>query len=327
MNKSIVFDYISQMNKMKRLTILLLVFWTVTICVSAQNKKFDKLINEFDVIEYVEHLEKNRPDLFWGAVWRNNEKLNKLYDAITKKKSTALDAQKDLYEAALFSAEHYNNLPLDTEFQYIADTLLNIVGIKAVFPDTKAYVIYDDRLNACSCPDGRIYLNSGLVMYDSISIKGLLGICAHETAHFLLQHSLEGAYAFRKKEKKNKIIAGVVSAVDAAANAYAQANGAVGDESWDNVNERIESNIIWAGNNSLKYRYKYSREQEIEADIIAYRFLEYMGLGGEHYINALKAIGYESDAYYDDTSDHPTTEFRVELLEYLSNKNVPNLQN
>lgn len=307
--------------------ILLLVFWTTTICVSAQNKKFDKLINEFDVIEYVESLEKNRPDLFWDAVWRNNENLNKLYDAITKKKSTALDAQKDLYEAALFSADYYNNLQLDSEFQDIADTLFYVIGIRDVFPDAKIYVIYDDQLNAFACPDGRLYLNSGLIMCKGIPVEGLFGICAHEAAHFLLQHSLVEAYAFRKKEKKNKIIAGVVSAVDAAANAYAQANGAVGNESWDNVNERIESNIIWASDNALKYRYKYSREQEIEADIIAYRFLEYMGLGGEHYINALKTIGYENDAYYDDTSDHPTTEFRVGLLEYLSNKNIPNLQN
>lgn len=303
---------------MKHFTILLVLFCAATICVSAQNKKFDKLINEFDVIKYVEHLEMNRPDLFWDAVWRNNENLNKLYDAITKKKSTALDAQKDLYEAALFSAEHYNNLPLDSEFQDLADTLLYVIGIKDVFPDAKIYAVYDDQLNAFACPDGRLYLNSGLIMCKEISNEGLLGICAHETAHFLLQHSLEGAYAFRKKEKKNKIIAGVISAVDAAANAYAQANGAVGDESWDNVNERIENNIIWAGNNALKYRYKYSREQEIEADIITYRFLEYMGLGGEHYINALKAIGYENDAYYDDTSDHPTTEFRVKLLEYMA---------
>lgn len=305
---------------MKHLIITLVMFWVSTVCVSAQNKKFDKLINEFDVIEYVQSLEKNRPDLFWDAVWRNNENLNKLYDAITKKKALARDAQKDLYEAALFSADYYNNLQLDFEFQDVADTLLYVLGIKDVFRDAKIYVIYDDQLNAFACPDGRLYLNSGLVMCDSISIEGLLGICAHETAHFLLQHSLAEAYAFRKKENRNKIVAGLVSALDAAANAYAQANGAVGNDSWDNVNERIESNIIWAGNNALKYRYKYSREQEIEADIIAYRFLEYMGLGGEHYINALKAIGYENDAYYDDTSDHPTTGFRVKLLEYMGNK-------
>lgn len=305
---------------MKHLIIVLVTFWATSVCVAAQNKKFDKLINEFDVIEYVEHLEKNRPDLFWDAVWRNNENLNKLYDAITKKKSTALDAQKDLYEAALFSADYYNNLPISSDYQFVADTLLNRICIKPIFRDAEMHIIESDEINAFACPNGKMYVTTASIMCDSIPIEGMLGICAHETAHFLLQHSLEGAYAFRKKEKKNKIIAGVVSAVDAAANAYAQANGAVGDESWDNVNERIESNIIWAGNNALKYRYKYSREQEIEADIIAYRFLEYMGLGGEHYINALKAIGYENDAYYDDTSDHPTTEFRVELLEYIENK-------
>ena len=308
---------------MKHLIIVLVTFWATSVCVAAQNKKFDKLINEFDVIEYVEHLEKNRPDLFWDAVWRNNENLNKLYDAITKKKSTALDAQKDLYEAALFSADYYNNLPISSDYQFVADTLLNRICIKPIFRDAEMHIIESDEINAFACPNGKMYVTTASIMCDSIPIEGMLGICAHETAHFLLQHSLEGAYAFRKKEKKNKIIAGVVSAVDAAANAYAQANGAVGDESWDNVNERIESNIIWAGDNALKYRYKYSREQEIEADIIAYRFLEYMGLGGEHYINALKTIGYENDAYYNDTSDHPTTEFRVKLLEYLGKKRIP----
>ena len=297
-----------------------MVFLVETLCVSAQNKKFDKLINEFDVIEYVQHLEKNRPDLFWDAVWRNNENLSKLHEALSKKKKLAQNAQKDLYSAALFSADYYNNLQLDADLQYIADTLINDVGVKDVFPDAKLYVIYDNYPNAFSCPEGRLYLNSGLILHEGISIEGLLGICAHETAHFLLQHSLSMAYAYRKKKRNNQIIAGVTSTVGVAASAYAIANGAAGQETLDNLGEMIESNIIWAENDALKYRYKYSREQEIEADIIAYRFLEYMGLDGDNYINALKAIGYENDAYYNETSDHPTTEFRVGLLEYLEIK-------
>ena len=311
---------------MKKLFFLFLAIFVTTFSF-AQNKKFDKLIKEYDVIEYVKELDKSKPELFWDAVWRNNETLNKLYEAIEKKKSSAKAAQKDLYEAALFSADYYNNLPIRMDYQFVADTLLKRICIQPIFKGAEMHIIESDEINAFACPNGKMYVTTASIMCDSIPIEGMLGICAHEAAHFILQHSLAGAYAFRKKEKKNKIIAGVVSAVDAAANAYAQANGAVGDESWDNVNERIESNVIWAGNNALRYRYKYSREQEIEADIIAYRFLEYMGLGGEHYINALKAIGYENDAYYDETSDHPTTEFRVGLLEYLSNKNIPNLQN
>lgn len=305
---------------MKRIILLFLICSVCNICIHGQNKEFDKLIKEYDVIEYVKSLDRSKPEQFWDAIWRNNEKLIKLYDAVAKKKGIAMDAKKDLYQAAIFSADYYNNLQLDTEFQYIADTLLNIIGIKNVFPDAKAYVIYSDQFNAFACPDGKLYLTSGIVLCDSISIKGLLGICAHEATHFLLQHSLAEAYAYRKKEKKNNIIAGVVSAVDAAANAYAQANGAVGKDSWNYVNERIESNIIEARDNALKYKYKYSREQEIEADIIAYRFLEWLGVGGENYINALRAIGYENDIFYDETSDHPTTEFRVKLLEYLSER-------
>ena len=307
---------------MKKFFILFLMIF-VTAFSFAQNKKFDKLISEFDVIEYVGHLEKKHPELFWNAVWKNNDGIRKLAEAIDKGKEAAVQAQHDLYYAQVSSAEYYQNLPINGKLQFAADSLLKYIGIRSVYDGATIQIIDFEEINAFACPNGEMYITTGAMMSDEISLEGMIGICAHEAAHFFLQHSLANAYALRNKEKKNMIIAGVVSAVDAAANAYAQANGAVGNESWDNVNERIENNIIWAGNNALKYRYKYSREQEIEADIIAYRFLEHIGLGGEHYINALKTIGYENDAYYNDTSDHPTTEFRVKLLEYLGKKRIP----
>lgn len=306
---------------MKKFFILFLMTFAAVFSF-AQNKKYDKLISEFDVIEYVESLEKNRPDLFWDAVWRNNDGLHRLAEAIEKGKETAVQAQHDLYYAQVSSAGYYQNLPINSKLQFAADSLLKYIGINSVYDGATIQIVDFEEVNAFACPNGEMYITTGAMMSDGIPLEGMIGICAHEAAHFLLQHSLANAYALRNKEKKNMIIAGVVSAIDAAANAYAQANGAVGNESWDNVNERIESNIIWAGDNALKYKYKYSREQEIEADIIAYRFLEYMGWGGEHYINALKSIGYENDAYYDDMSDHPTTEFRVKLLEHLGSKQI-----
>lgn len=300
--------------------LILLVVFLITATCAAQNKKFDKIIKKYDVIECVKDLDNSRPELFWDAVYRNNETFNKLCDAVKKKKTSAVAAQKDLRDASLYSSIYYDNLQIDEELQEIADTLIKFVGIKEIYPDIKPYVVYSTEVNAYCCPDGRIYLTDRLLMRNSITFEGLVGICAHETTHFLLQHSLAEAYSYRKKENRNKLMAGIVSAVNVVANAYAQANGAANEESWDNVNKMIENNVMWVGDNALKYRYKYSREQEIEADIIAYRFLEWLGIGGVNYINALKSIGYDNDILYDDTSDHPTTKFRAELLEYLANK-------
>ncbi len=302
---------------MKHISILVTLLLMAAVS-TAQNKKFDKLIKEFDVKEYVKDLDRDEPKLFWEAVFRNNKTLNKLLDAIDKKKKSANQAKMDLYYSKKVSSEYLDNLPLVDELQDVTDTLAMISGIKEVYPAAEIHVTFDNEENAFTNPDGRIFFTSGLVMNENISDVGLLGICAHEITHFVLQHSMTRAYAYRRKENKNKVIAGIAATVTIATNAYAQANGAAGEESWENV-EKINANLFEdVGKNANKYRYKYSREQELEADIIAYRFLEWMGLGGENYINALKALGYEDEISYDDESDHPTVRFRVELLEYLS---------
>lgn len=298
--------------------VLLMILLVVPLVSFSQNREFDKLIREYDVFEHVKHIETGKPALFWDAVWRNNERLMKLYEACDKKKSSAVEAQRQINEASLRSAVYYDNLVLVDSLQYIADALLEKLGIKSVYPAVAMYIEDDETYNARTIPDGRIFINVPFVMSSTSSYEIAMGICAHEIAHLLLQHSLEHAYSIEKKRKKNKIVAGVVSAVDVAANAYAQANGAVGEESWEDVEGRIEDLFLEAETNTNRFRYKYSREQEIEADIIAYRFLEYMGIGGINYIEGLKIVGYDSDKYYNDESDHPTMRFRVGLLEYLA---------
>ena len=298
-------------------------FVLICICVLqtqllfAQRDEFEDLIYQFDIYKYVNNLDNSKSDLFWNAVWRNNKRLNKLYKAITQEKTSALKAQNDLYNASLLSNEYYSNLSINGDYKFVADTLMNYIGIKSVFPEAEIYIINSDAINAYTCPNGKIYVTTGAIMCDSISVVGMVGICAHEAAHFFLQHSLDNAYRFRKRENRNKIISGVVSAIDATANAYAQANGAVGNESWDDVNERMNNLIEEAENEAVKYKYKYSREQEIEADIIAFRYLQWLGLDEKEYINALKTIGYDNDKFYNDKSTHPTTKFRVKFLEYL----------
>lgn len=43
-------------------------------------------------------------------------------------------------------------------------------------------------------------------------------------------------------------------------------------------------------------KFKYSREKEIEADIMAYRFMEFSGMDPKEYINALcKLVGFSND--------------------------------
>ena len=297
---------------------IIFAFTLVPIISIAQNKKFDKLIETYDVRSYVENVPKGNTALFWDAVWRNNERLTKLFEACKKGKSSAEEAQKSVSNSLIVSQVSRNTLPIMDSLQFAADTLLHRIGIKELFSDAYMKIVDNSEKNAYTYPDGAIYLNAPLI-YD-FEYEQTLGICAHEAAHFILQHTLQEAFATQKRLRKNKIIAGIAASVNIAANAYAQANGASTSDSWEYVNKMTESLFDEAEMKANKYRYKYSREEEIEADLIAYRFLEYFGCSGINYIMALKNLGYDNDNYYNDESTHPTIKFRVDLLEYIFNK-------
>lgn len=159
----------------------------------------------------------------------------------------------------------------------------------------------------------------------------MLGIIAHETAHYILAHSLIGAYETEKRLKKNKIAGAIIAGVNAAATGYAQSQGAYTQETtvdaWRQVNETTLNLFNAAYKDAYgKFRYKYSREQEIQSDIVAIRFLQWNGISGREYIEALKNLGTEADKYYDSNSDHPKMEFRIALLEYLLSDYIPKKQ-
>lgn len=291
------------------------------LCVFAQNKKFDKLIEKYDVIQYIQGLDNKKPELFWDAIWKNNKTLTKVSKALKKETPCATAAKKSLYDAYISCKSYFDKLVQSDSLEFVADTMILRMELRKIFPDIKMTIINSNEVNAFTTPEGHIYITDSLLLVKDIYYEQLLGICAHEAAHFFLQHTLCEAYDIERELNENKIIAGIASSVNIMANAYAQANGAADNSSWDTLEKNNSSLYEWAKNEAYgRFRYKYSREQEIEADIIAYRFLEWLGEGGQNYIDALKAIGTDEDKYYSDESDHPKISFRINFLEYLSHK-------
>ena len=93
------------------------------------------------------------------------------------------------------------------------------------------------------------------------------------------------------------------------------------DSMWDSVISGNDALIDAFSLRTILSNYKYSREQEIEADILAYRFLEFMGVSPEDYIKALENLvenNYELLKYTDDKfSDHPFIMHRINILRML----------
>ena len=138
--------------------------------------------------------------------------------------------------------------------------------------------------------------------------------------HYIIQHAYIHQWKSDKYENKNKIIAAVMSGLVAASDAYAVSQGAKVDT--DSTSEYIENTFEEAAKDSYLYGFKYSREQELEADIIAVRFLEWIGLDPIIYIDTLKHLGTAYDHLITETSDHPTTQYRIDFLSHLI-KNYP----
>lgn len=185
----------------------------------------------------------------------------------------------------------------------------------------KIYLAEDS--NAFATPFGQIYLTSGLVLKYNLNEKLLIGVCAHEMTHLMCQHSLVNLWKQYEKERKKAIIGGIVAGLYAAtmtASAiYGASNGYSYNQSFYDNMAVTTTNLYRAIQGAdLYFQFKYAREQEIESDIIAYRFCEAIGIGGYAYIMALQLLG-ETDLYMrvDKTDDHPTLGYRVALLKYI----------
>lgn len=309
-----------------KLKILLLYIAIISpIFCFSQNRKFDKLINKYDVFPYIQNLKKGDANAFWEAVFRNDKSFNALYQAVKKKKSSAMTAISEVNKAEKLADLYCSSLDILSvgEWGQVDDSIVKFLGIHYVSNNVKVYIVHTDELNAFTRPNGSIYMADTLFLTEALNLSGVMGIAAHEATHFLLQHSLSQSYETEKKLRTNKTIASIAAGIDIAANAYAQANGGATSDSWQTIEENNNSLYEEAEYNAkVRFRYKYSREEEVQSDIVAYRFLEFMGYNAQDYINALKFIGGNDNSLKaSETSTHPTTMFRIKLLEYLASKN------
>ena len=299
------------------LLILLDCIFVCSLYAGGNEREYKKLIRELSIDESA--MQASSPEGFWDAVWRNNERLCRFYNAFEKKKVSAVKANNKINESLYVSAGYFNSFDIEADnSDSLVIGLLEHLGALKVYGNTKLYVVDSLAINACATPDMRIFLFTGLFV-EGMDYPQILGICAHEFAHCLLQHVKVEVYETIKKEKREKIIAGVSAVVQAGAATYSATNGVNSD--WNAIDQNVSDMFDMAALRSRKFSYKYSRKQEVEADIIACKFLEYLGYGGEKYIEALKIMenAMPQYSYSLDESSHPTTAFRIGLLEYMLN--------
>ena len=319
---------------MKRLHFLIfciLCFFTV----SAVNpeKEYKKLISKLDVAEEAKSLKDSHPSEFWKAAINNNEVFSKFKKDIKKGKGAEKEVLQKMADIPRFYPQ-YDGAIIES-MQGFCDSLLIDMGIADLNLNCSLHIVNTHEVNAFTAltEEGFVMcVTSGLLDQKGLNYYILMGYVAHEFTHGVPMHHIRGLYAEAKERRKNELIGGISAGLNGFAAGMEAYNAAYGvptsGTNYGAIIANIDTEIKLS---TLKYSFKFSREQEYEADLMAFRFLQNLGYGNE-FINGLRVLGTEYDHLYNEYSDHPTISSRIAFLNYvqehpeLGNKENPKLK-
>lgn len=310
---------------MKKFFMLVMMLCDFVLVEAQTETECFQLIKKLDVPAEVMALPNDNPATFWWNLPKYNTEYQKFETSLKKGKSTALSAVEEIKKDLMFRTDIQKGLADENSVE-VLDSVCNFFNLKVYNPQMKVYIVGDREVNAYSTPDAIILLNSGLLNKMG-TFEKIYAVVGHELAHYALGHAMQNLYAVKKKEKRNQIMAGVASGIQAAGTAIGQAmysdNSPAGqkarEQAWQDVRNGLDKNLEWATVDAYgRYHLKYSRNQEMEADIASYRFLQWLGEDPSYMIKALEKLG-EGEPKIDSTkSDHPSTVFRINVLKEIT---------
>lgn len=294
----------------------LIIFLTIVAVAAAgadarrlkNEKDYRKVIARYDVADTV----LRAPDAgsFWSLVQQTTPHYAGVVKSIQGKKDK--DIKREMAQVLYAADQYFAAVPSRSDLSPLTDTIISRTGIRAVNPLCMLTVTRDNDVAAFGYPNGYIFMTEELVNAASADTTMLTAVAAAQIVHYTLQHAYDHALWERSRRRKKRFwsIVGMValSAADALLSAATDTYSSVYFP-------------IGGGGIAPKYNSQYTPEQILEADIIAYRFMQWAGYGGDAYIDMLRRIGYELDAAAaaaeQSGKDMPTTDERIAMLEYL----------
>ncbi len=278
----------------------------------AQSPK--KILSKNDIIKYLPETSDGKAESFWNHVVAENKEFLETVDKIFNKKGGAAKTARETIATALGQCEAYyaNDATLLVN---VDSAKYDVLGYTKLANKIHVYYLDYDDVNAFCTPSSNVYVYSGLLnsLPEDKKYTCFLGVLAHEFAHGLLHHALVGQYNIAKKEKQNRLIADIATGMAVFHDSYSKARGT--ESMIPDTGEYSSKVHSWAQKATLMYQFKYNREQEYQSDIIAFRFLDWIGIGGETYLDVLQTLNQPFE--YTDESSHPSTYDRMELIKYM----------
>ena len=301
---------------MKRILSIVTIIALASMCHAQSSWECENYIKQYDVPSELKSLPKDKVAEFWWKRHWYDQKIDKIYSAKSK------TAKRSLSEYVLtcntIKSKIKPNKYCDLKYKGLLGKLDSIFNLNKIDSDIEIHINPNNEFNASTYPTGLIFLNTGLI--EKLDTMEIVAVLAHEIQDFVGKHSLNHIYAANKKERNNKMWAELGGALAATAVAY---SGAYNSTYSSSNNAQYQQNVLLAGHAfdrdaylaTSNYKMRYSREQEIEADIAAYRFMQFIGADPKIWIGVLDKIaameGYKKTSKKD---DHPSAVFRKKVL-------------
>lgn len=289
---------------------------------STIEKEYKKLIEKYDVSDSAKIVPKNNPTKFWQAALFYNEAYIKYLSEIKKNRGAEKEALKRTSDLPRFYPQYDESII--EGLQGFCDTILIDMGIDKLPIKCSLHIIYSDEVFAFTAlteESFAICLTMPLLQRKGMTREGVMGIVAHQFSHGALEHIIRGHYAEAKKRRKDELAAGIVKGL----NAF---SSSLNSNNTNHFLENYQVDMILKDEvkaSTLKFMNEFTEEQEYEADLMAFRFIEYLLGSGEEYINVLRILGSVYNHITNESNDFVTTSSRINFLKFV--KENPNLGN
>lgn len=307
---------------MKKRIFLIIAIVTAFVANAADaEKEYRKIIEKYDIAYQAKAVRDSSSAVFWGAVLDNNELLLKFQRDMRKNRGAEKEALRRTSQLPRLYAQFDESIARD--MQGFCDSLLAETGISALGGNCTLHIVSDEEpyaFTALTDNGFAMCLTTGLVAKTGVTRDVLMGYVAHEFVHGALHHHARSYYDQARKRRKDNLLLGMLAVGVVGAVTAAEALDPTPSDGDTYINDSGNTTVninTDATHRVPKFFFNYTRDQEHEADLIAFRFMQHLGKE-KPYIDGLKILGSTNyDTLFGADSNRPPVVERINFLNYV----------